>query len=164
MTCLPKILKDGEFELRRFAPTLEIAETYFAGAEKDRIKLVCAWFNSAKDVYEWLKPYGDNKRLYGIFVKGKNAGFVGLANRSTKSVQKIELLYYLLQRFEGFGHMSHAFEILERELFSKLGINKIIITFAESNKRSLNAATRNGYKIESTFRDGNEIFYRAVKT
>ncbi|MDR1071896.1 MAG: GNAT family N-acetyltransferase [Rickettsiales bacterium] len=157
-------MKDGELELRQFAPTLEVAATYFAGAEKDRIKLVCARFNSAKDVYEWLKPYGDNKRLYGIFVKGENAGFVGLANRSTKAARKIEMLYYLLKKFEGFGHMSRAFKMLERELFGKLGIEKIIITFAEGNKRSLNTAMRNGYKIESAFRDGNEIFYRAGKT
>ncbi|MDR1027399.1 MAG: GNAT family N-acetyltransferase [Rickettsiales bacterium] len=180
MTDFSEILKDGDLELRRLSATKDNAAMLFDGTERERFDAVFGafWIKEFKmdtldGLYKWLERCdGRNNndtpfrkgRLYGIFAgsdpnagSGRNAGcdyagFVDFFNMDA-DVKKAEISYYLRQRFEGRGLASRAIRLVEDEFFGKIGWNKIVIGFADSNKKSESVAKRNGYRQEGFLRD-----------
>lgn len=62
---------------------------------------------------------------------------------------KVELGYWIQKKFEGFGFVSEALNLVEKEL-ARLKFNKMDIRCNSDNLRSVNLALKNGFRLEGT--------------
>jgi RimJ/RimL family protein N-acetyltransferase len=157
MTDFPEIIKDGDIELRRVAPTFELAKELLEIVDRNRARLArwLPWVDGIKtpeDEYGGLKHIYEKEWAYFIFQNGKIVGSVGFVERDEKS-KSLEIGYWLDQAVSGRGIMTRVVKMLEDMVFG-LGNewNRIQIKCDALNEKSQNVAKRCGYVYEGILR------------
>ncbi len=73
-----------------------------------------------------------------------------------------EIGYWLAQKYQGNGLMSHAVKTLTTIGFERLGLNRLVIKAATENKASRAIATRLGFSHEGTARQAAKLYGQFV--
>ena len=153
---------------------LEDAVYMFECVEKERERLskFLPWpqdIQSVEDEEKFIKDSIElwEKKLgfgYSIFLKksGTYMGNIGVFNLSWK-YNCCEIGYWLSERYEGYGYMSEATEILENYLF-KEGFNRIEIRCDVKNTRSSAIPERLLYKLEGILRENLKYYDSYIDT
>jgi ribosomal-protein-serine acetyltransferase len=87
----------------------------------------------------------------GIFYDGKIIGGIGM-HEWQQHTKRVQIGYWIIKEFEGKNIIYNCLTKFVAFLFEKIGLNKIEIHFAASNKRSAKVASRLGFKIEGVIR------------
>lgn len=164
MKTFPVCIKGPRVELRAMAATDENARLVFQAVSESREHLLpwMPWASeentaSAGDSLEFLKRAEQARRdgekyEYGIFAGGEYLGHTGFFNISPPNLSA-ETGYWLKASAVGKGYVSEALHILENEIFSDDGLNRLVIKCDIRNAASRKVAERNGYVYEGTLRE-----------
>jgi len=162
-------IKGERLILKRTKPTLKMAETMFKVVDENR-KHLEPWFpwpkstlkveDSLKYLFDKEEETKKGKKVeYGIFVNNKYIGNISIFDINEKK-KSAEIGYWLSSSYTRKGYMTEALQILEKEAFEKLKLNRIQIKCDEKNEASFGVARKCDYKYEGKFREDefNEYF------
>lgn len=122
----------------------------------------------AEDSLQYLfneeeKTKKGEKVQYGIYLKNEYIGNIGIfdINKTNKSA---EIGYWLSYKFIKNGYMTEALKLIEKELFSSLGLNRIQIKCDEKNIASISVAKKCDYKFEGLLRqDVYSVYFKKFR-
>lgn len=89
--------------------------------------------------------------VLGIVHGGKLVGTVGM-NQWDHATNRAQIGYWIVPELQGQGVVRRAVGALVAYLFGKVGLAKLEIHFAASNKRSAAVAARLGFVVEGVIR------------
>jgi len=159
-----KTLGGAKVELRRLAPE-DAPELYQKIAQsRDHLAEFLPWptdCDSAEDVESRLETWEmqaqmGNGGCWGIFERGTKGPelsgciFIGWIHPEHRSAT---VSYWLFQPYVGRGLATEALELLSRYCFEELGLNRLEITAAVENTKSIAVATRAGFSKEGVCRE-----------
>lgn len=148
--------------LKRNWFSVKLARVIFSVIDSNRDHLA-PWFvwleatTCVEDTLKFLldcdKNYKSGERLeYGIYIDDKYVGSIGIFD-ICKVKRSAEIGYWLSSKFTRKGYMSEAIGIVERELFSSWGLNRIQIKCDVNNIASRRVAEKCGFILEGTLRE-----------
>ncbi|MBR2674986.1 MAG: GNAT family N-acetyltransferase [Mogibacterium sp.] len=109
-----------------------------------------------KDAEDWLKLCSEREGKGGLFriilVDGVAAGDISIEQMSGASRKDAELGYVLLDEFHGKGIMTEAVDMLCKEAFETLDIERITAYSFEPNIGSVRVLEKNGFQYEGAMR------------
>lgn len=159
-----KTLDGAKVELRKLSP--EDSQELYEKIEQSRAHLAefLPWppdCGSPEDVESRLETWDmqaqmGNGACWGIFGRGAKglelAGciFIGWIHPEHRSAT---VSYWLFLPYVGRGLATEALELLCRYCFEELGINRLEITAAVENTKSIAVATRAGFSKEGVCRE-----------
>jgi len=104
-----------------------------------------------------LKSFAEGKGLLaGIWHQGELAGAIDMMHISYQ-IRKVELGYWLGERFQGKGLITRGCRALIDYAFDTLDLNRIEISARADNTRSRAVAERLGFTLEGTFRQTRRV-------
>jgi RimJ/RimL family protein N-acetyltransferase len=159
-----KTLVGAKVELRRLCPE-DSKELYQKIAQsRDHLAEFLPWptdCDSPEDVESRLETWDmqaqmGNGGCWGVFERGTEgpelAGciFIGWIHPEHRSAT---VSYWLFLPYVGRGLATEALELLSRYCFGELGLNRLEITAAVENAKSIAVATRAGFSKEGVCRE-----------
>jgi ribosomal-protein-serine acetyltransferase len=154
-----KIISDENLSLRQLEPTFTNAQMIFDALNfgRENIGRWLGWekyVQRPEDEYDWLKSHENNKEkiAWCIFDGEKFCGAIDV-HRIHEKERFGEIGYWLADFATGRGLALRALRLLETELFSDDGLNRIEIRVEPGNERSANVAHRAGYIQEGILRE-----------
>ncbi len=154
-------LKGNRLILKRTKPTLKIATNMFQVIDKNREHLNpwFPWPKETKKIEDTLKylftkeeDIKRNKRVeYGLYIKNKYIGNISIFDINKKN-KSAEIGYWISSTYTRKWYMTEAIQILEKEAFEYMNLNRIQIKCDERNKASSGVAKKCNYKYEWKFR------------
>lgn len=165
-----KILKGERITLKLLSATIKNAEDVFSTVDNNREHLK-PWFpweaftKAPEDSFKFLMSVEeDNKKgkkyQYGIYLGNEYIGNVGIFDVDQDD-KKAEIGYWLSSKHLRKRYMTEAVGVLEKEVFNKLGINRMQLRCDEKNKGSAGVAKKCGYKLEGKMRQ--DAYNKATK-
>ena len=149
--------------LKQMLPSIENAEMIFNVVEKNRkhLRPWLPWEKLTKTSLDTLKflleTVEKNKEIvYGIFVGSVyigNIAIINISNSFEKPKQYGEIGYWLSKEYGGNGYMAEAVNLLEKESFKKLKLNRIQIRCDVDNIPSIKTAQKAGYSLDGELRE-----------
>lgn len=161
-------LKGKRIILKRTKPTYKIAQTMFNTIilNKDHLDPWFPWSQVTKKVEDSLKYLFDkeeetkkgNKIEYGIYIKQEYIGNISIFDLNNKD-KSAEIGYWISKFHIRKGYTSEALQILEKEGFNNLKLNRIQIQCDSNNLASSGVARKCGYKYEGKLRQNKYNTY-----
>jgi ribosomal-protein-serine acetyltransferase len=156
--------------LKRLKPTVLMASTMFKVVAENRKHLEpwFPWVRTETDVEISLKYLFDTEAKfkagekvdYGIYINNEYIGNVGIFDINKKN-KSAEIGYWLSKNSTRKGYMTEAVEILEKEFFLNINLNRIQIKCDERNIPSAGVAKKCGYFFEGRHRaDSYSDYYK----
>ena len=134
---------------------------------RDYLQTFVPWVNAntnAQDVEDFINTCLDNTDKgttfgYIIRIRGLFTGYMEIRWNDTHNHQAPEnryahLHYFLGQRYQGFGIMTHTIMAVTSDLFTTYGVERIGIACASHNLAGLRAADYAGYTHQKTMTQG----------
>ncbi len=155
--------------LKQTKPEIETARAMFETIDANREHLGpwLSWEKFTKRIEDsstYLKEkeietLAGKKVEYGIYVGDSYAGNIGVFDINKRD-NSAELGYWLSSEFTGKGYMIEAIEVVEKEFFENLNLNRMQLKCDEKNNPSIRVASRCGYTLEGMLREDsyNEYF------
>jgi len=161
---LKQILTGERLVLKRNKANLKTAELMFALVNDNRQHLR-PWFSwealilkvedSLKYLFENETKFKNGKKVeYGIYLNNKYIGNISIFNINQDD-KSAEIGYWLSNKFLRQGYMTEALRVVEKELFTNFGLNRIQIRCDEVNKASAGLAHKCSYVFEGVLREDN---------
>lgn len=101
------------------------------------------------------------QEVYTIWVKEEFAGLIGLKDIDYLN-RKVEIGYWLIEKFTGKGIMSQSVERLTQLIFEEMEMNRIQIKCGVENLKSSAIPKRLGFHFEGIERAGERHSYRYI--
>ena len=141
---------------------LSMGEVIFETVDHNRLHLgrFLSWVDFLTDIRHersWIvtqtrKWKERSQFVYGIFLVKDNTYIGNIDAHAIDWVNhKVEIGYWLAERFEGHGYMTEAVQAMERALFD-VGFHRIVIQCNSKNKLSARIPLRCGYLLEGVLR------------
>ena len=176
-------LKGERLILKRTIPTLGMATTMFKVIDENRqhLKPWMPWVDLTLTVEDTMKYLFEKevdtlkgqKVEYGIFINDEYIGNISVFDINQKN-HSAEMGYWLSAHHVRKGYMTEAVQILEKEAFTHLNLNRIQICCDEQNQASAGVAKKCGYKYEGILREyrfseyfgefRNKIFFSKLRS
>ncbi|MCK5450101.1 GNAT family N-acetyltransferase [Candidatus Pacearchaeota archaeon] len=148
--------------LKRNVPDIELAKKIFEIVDSNREHLG-KWFpwekltlkieDTMKYLFDTEKKTEEGEEVgYGIYLNNEYIGNIDLFELDEKG-KSGKIGYWISSKFSGNGYMTEAVKILEKEIFKKLGLNRIQIKCDERNKASKKVIEKCGYVFEGKSRE-----------
>ena len=99
--------------------------------------------------YSIEKIHKEEMMMFIILVDENVAGMIDLHNIN-RSSKRAEVGYWLSEKFEGYGIMTQAVDIIEKYSFNELKLHKLQIRVHPENYKSAGVPQRLGYFKEAT--------------
>lgn len=111
-------------------------------------------YHNLEDMMCWLEMRSGkpDRRWYFIYKKDNLLGAIGFFEISERHLSA-KLGYWLRQSAVGQGYVSEALRLIEDDVFSADGLNKLIIDPEADNLASVHFAERNGYVLDGVLRE-----------
>ncbi|MHA1540922.1 MAG: GNAT family N-acetyltransferase [Alphaproteobacteria bacterium] len=161
-------LKGERIELRLLKPTFEIAQITFNEVDKNRDHLLpwMEWASkketkTAEDTFKYLLEVSEKRKKgehfdYGIFCKNKYLGNIGIFDIDKKE-KSSEKGGWLKKEATGKGYMTEAVNLLLKEAFENVGLNRVQSRIDDKNLNSQKAIKRQGFTYEGILREAKFI-------
>lgn len=162
MAKLKSKLNGKRIVLKRLKPTILAANIIFKVVDDNRQHLN-PWFpwvhselkveDSFKYLLETNKKFKAGEKIdYGIYLGDEYIGNIGIFDINKKN-KSGEIGYWLSKKFVRHGYMTEAVGILEKEVFSNMGLNRIQIKCDERNIPSVGVVKKCCYIFEGKHRE-----------
>lgn len=154
--------------LKLTRPDIAMASVMFKTIDENRkhLRPWLAWEKGTKRVEDSLKyllnkeeeTAAGKKIDYGIYIGTRYIGNIGIFDIDEKN-KSGEIGYWLSSKFARKGYITEAVRVLERELFTNRGFNRIQIKCDERNIASAGVAKKCGYVLEGKRREDSYSDY-----
>jgi ribosomal-protein-serine acetyltransferase len=155
-------IKGERLTLKRTLPSIELSKTIFATVDENR-EYLSKWLgwlkftNKVEDTFKYLvekekEEKAGKKVEYAMFDNDLYIGNIAIF-RIKKESRSCEMGYWLSSKFAGKGYMSEAVNILEKEAFENLNMNRIELHIDTENIASEKVAKKNNYTYEGSLRE-----------
>ena len=152
------ILNNGS-ECKLVLPDKKYAVDIYKVIVEERLRLAkyLPWVMDIKSVqdeeqfleYSIEKIHKEEMMMFIILVDENVAGMIDLHNIN-RSSKRAEVGYWLSEKFEGYGIMTQAVDIIEKYFFNELKLHKLQIRVHPENYKSASVPQRLGYFKEAT--------------
>lgn len=158
----PSEINGKDFKLVKLAPTPENLKIVFdlIIANRDEFRRWLEWVDflqKPEDEKSLLESDNDPKSA-NWFIQWDNRivgriGFVSMSHGNNRG----EIGYWLDKAASGYGVMTEAFKLIEKNAFEEWGFNRIQLKIDPDNNKSLGVAKRMNYKSEGVLRQEHFI-------
>ena len=152
------ILNNGS-ECKLVLPDKKYAVDIYKVIVEERLRLAkyLPWVMDMKSLqdeeqfleYSIEKIHKEEMMMFIILVDENVAGMIDLHNIN-RSSKRAEVGYWLSEKFEGYGIMTKAVDIIEKYSFNELKLHKLQIRVHPENYKSASVPKRLGYFKEAT--------------
>lgn len=157
MIDFPRLIKDGDIELVKLAPTFELARRIFQIVNDNRV-FFGKWLGwvefikSAEDEYPYVQKLSrTDNGSYHIMAGGEIVGNIGFVKFS-ETDKYAEIGYWLDKAANGRGIMTRSVKLMEKLSFEHCGFNRVEIRVDTENFQSQNVAKRCGFSQDGILR------------
>ncbi len=154
-------LKGERIVLRKVKPTIENALQVFHAVDSSReflgkwlewVPMTLTVEDSLKFLFDTQKDIESGQKIvYGIFLDNQYIGNISIFDIDLKN-KSGEMGYWISQEFTRKGYVKEAIDLLEKEAFGRLSLNRVQIQCDRQNAASQGIAKKCGYKYEGCLR------------
>jgi ribosomal-protein-serine acetyltransferase len=158
-----EILESDRLVLKLLEPTFENSKLLYDKilANKEHFYFLPLLYNmdtkTPEFEYDFLKSAEQDRKqqkqyVYHIFIDNELAGTIDIHDIDIIH-QKGDIGYWVLPKFEKQGIITEALKLIEEEVFTEDGLNRLSISAATKNIKSNNVAIKNNYHLDGCMRD-----------
>ncbi|WP_106767312.1 GNAT family N-acetyltransferase [Paenibacillus faecalis] len=155
---------DDHVELRPLAPEHARALFELTDRSRDRLRQWLPWVDSVTEVEHSanyitaaMKQAADNGGFSaGIWVKEELAGVISYHEIDWNN-RSVGIGYWLDKQFQGQGIMTSACRALTDHALMRMGLNRVEIRCATTNRRSRAIPERLGFVLEGVIREAEKL-------